>query len=183
MSSLYLQEMTKAIIDQQKILGKNHKISKLTEVASTLGKEIIQICNKVIYEIETFLLPANATSNFALSLFTLLQADMIRYKCECFSTEAERKAFTKEAQYKYNKAIEYAAQMPVTDPHKIALQLNYSTFVFEHLHDRPGAIKLAQKALEDSSLISTDKADDYMDMTRLQKSLKENINQWSHVDE
>ena len=176
-------KVIKAILDQQKIIGNFQKISKLQDIYLLLGKEIIEMCNKVLRAIEASLLPSCPNDSLALSFYTLLQGDMSRSKCECAPTENERKAFVKDAQYRYKRAEELASSLALSHPHRVAISLNYSTLMFEQLHDRPGAIKLAQKALEDSSLMTTDKADDYMDLSKLQRALKENINQWSHVDD
>ena len=176
-------KVIKAILDQQKIIGNLQKISKLQDIHQALAKEITEMCNKVLRAVEASLLPTCPNDAIAISYYTLLQADMSRYKCECAPTENERKAFVKDAQFKYKRADELVSNLPLSHPQRVAIFLNQSTFMYEQLHDRTGAMQLAQKALEDSSLMTTDKADEYMDLSRLQRALKENINQWFHVDD
>lgn len=174
----------KTIIEQKKSVKKEYKIGKLVEQNVLILQQIVQLCNTAINTIDNFLIPQNSHDLKITALLNLTFGDLLRYKLECIKNESERKIFLRDANFRYQKAETLATQLlQVYDPLVITIGLNYAIFLYDQQHDRQGAIKRAQKTLEDSKMIRSDKTDDYQDAMRLQQLLKDNINQWTHFED
>ncbi|EAX97851.1 14-3-3 protein [Trichomonas vaginalis G3] len=174
----------KSIIEQKKSLKKDYKVGKLVESNVLILQQVVQLCTTAINTIDNYLIPQNSHDPKITALLNLTFGDLLRYKLECIKNESERKNILRDANFRYQKAETLASEnLQIFDPLVVTIGLNYAIFLYHQQHDRQGAIKRAQKTLEDSKMIRPDKTDDYQDCMRLQQLLKDNINQWTHFED
>ncbi len=108
-----------------------------------------------------------------------MKGDQNRYMAECLSGEKSRKA-AEEAFRMYKAATEKAMSLPPTNPTRLSLALNYSTFFYEVLNFPTQACALAKaafdEAVSDPSVLDFEQS---KDTNSLMQSLRDNLSLWS----
>ena len=107
-----------------------------------------------------------------------MKGDYYRYLAE-FLTVDKNNEVAINSMNSYKQANELAEKLPVTNPIKLGLALNFSVFYYEVKNDAKTACKIASEAF-DVAIHQLEKIEDeqYKDSTTILQLLKENIDMW-----
>ena len=160
---------------------KNSKqIENIHEVKANLKKELDQICEQIQNIIDKYLLP-NASNSETKVFYLKLKGDYYRYKCE-FDADEDFPTTCDKAEKVYKEAYEIANKdLPITNPIRIGLALNYSVFYYEIKGLKEEACSIAKNAFDESMKVLDDleksKAKETLLIIQL---LKENLILWNN---
>ena len=152
----------------------------ITEYKKKLEIELTEICLKIIRFITVNLIP-RAISNDGKLYYLKLIADYHRYIAE--NLESDNKKHHSDLSIKYyNEATEVAKKLPISDPIRLGLALNFSVFYYEVINNQETAKYIAESALKDVKevLQTLDENDDeHKDTFSIVDLLNENLNMWN----
>ena len=166
------------IEDQENRKGRMERVQKIEEIESMLKEELFEICKEVHSLIDDYLSPE--AYDIPSSVFYLkMNGDFYRYECEFSSGEEHSELINKTTEC-YEKALKIAKEsLKPESSLSISLNLNYSVFLYETLNRRKDAIKFANQALDESSMLIQERNDDYHAAFAQRKLLQDNISYWT----
>ena len=149
----------------------------VTDLKSTLEKELNELCGRVLNLIDEYLLK-RATSDESKVFYLKMKGDYYRYLAE-FSVGDKNTEVANNSMNSYKQANELAIKLPCTNPIKLGLALNFSVFYYEVKNDAKEACKIASDAF-DLAIHQLENIEDeqYKDSTTILQLLKENIDMW-----
>lgn len=140
--------------------------------------ELSEYCsdiNSIILEV----LAPGTSDDEAKVFYHKMAGDYYRYQAEYTVDEAKEK-HKDSAEAQYAKASEYAANLPVTDPIRLGLALNFSVFCYEIKEDPQAACSLANKAYEEClSELDSMQDDAKKDSELITQLLRDNLSLWN----
>jgi 14-3-3 protein epsilon len=145
--------------------------------ADIIKAELEAWCGDLVHLIENHLLLVKKHSVQDQALLYKTVGDCCRYLAEC---NPSQKKFARMSEEHYMQAEQIAAKgLPVTDPVRLGIALNYSVFQYEILHDVPRAIDTADSAF-DASMSSVDGLDrrSFPDSALVMQFLRDNLTEW-----
>lgn len=158
------------------------RIAMVTKYKKRIETELSEICNDIIDILDKHLIPACNSSDS--SVFHLkLKADYYRYLAE-FSSGSSRKKASENAQLAYTEAMKHAENIPITNPIRLGLVLNYTVFNYEILNQHADACKMAKDAFEQAvEELDSLSEETYKDSTLILQLLKDNLSLWTSEEE
>jgi len=171
-----------SIEQKEKSKGNETNVEKVKKYASTIEKELHDICSDVMTTLDSHLIP-NATSDEATVFYYKMKGDYYRYTCE-FTADGKKQEAGDQGHGSYKKALEVAeTKLPTTHPIRLGLALNFSVFYYEIMGEPTKACELAKKAF-DAAIADLDSLseDSYKDSTVIMQLLRDNLTLWSDGD-
>lgn len=161
---------------KEKKKDSSNYLSFIVEYKKRVETELINLCQKIILSIEKNLVP-KASDSEAKVFYHKMTADYYRYMAENVEGD-NRKGFGENSLKAYNIATENAKNLPVKNPIRLGLALNFSVFYFEVMNDQKMACDIAKEILE---LVKKEDLDDENDADSLSITnlLQENLNMWT----
>jgi len=161
--------------DQEKG-GKHQEIIK--QYKKKVEQELEKIAQEVIATLDNYLIknaPAGETKIFYLKM----KGDYYRYWAESLS-ESKQKEVGSKASEAYATATTASADLPMTNPIRLGLALNYSVFHYEIMNEPDKAIKLAKTAF-DNAIQGLDTLEDevYKESASIMQLLRDNLTLWT----
>lgn len=163
----------------------NNKMKK-TEIVAELKKEaedeILNIATSLLAVIEKYLIP-NAKSDENKVLFLKMKGDFLRYKAE-ITNGKEYEENHKLSEIAYSEGYKLSDQLPISNPIRMGLALNFSVLYYEVKLQRDKALSIAEKAYAESLTI-IDELDKTLskDTLLIIQLLKDNISKWKNDGE
>ena len=155
-------------------------LNYIIEYKKKVEKELEDLCLKIIKNIDTYLVP-RSSDNEAKVFYHKMTADYYRYIAENVSGDA-KKSYSENSKKSYEEATKFAKDLPISNPIKLGLALNYSVFFYEVFNDQETACSIAKDTLDQvkSDLSNVDEDDDeYKDAFSIINLLQENLNMWT----
>jgi len=171
-----------SIEQKEKSKDNEANVQKVKKYATTIEKELNDICSDVMNTLDKHLIP-NATSHEATVFYYKMKGDYFRYMSE-YTTDEKKKEVASKGHEAYQKAMDVAeAHLPKTHPIRLGLALNFSVFYFEIMNEPTKACDLAKKAF-DAAISELDNLseDSYKDSTVIMQLLRDNLTLWSDGD-
>jgi 14-3-3 protein epsilon len=156
-------------------------LSYIMEYKKKLEDELIDLCTKIIKNIDAYLLPKSADDE-ARVFYHKMKADYFRYIAENIEGDS-KKTFSDNSLKSYEEASEIAKNLPITNPIRLGLALNFSVFHYEVLNNQDLACKIAKDTLDqankDMAGVDMDE-DENKDAQSILSLLSENLNMWTN---
>jgi 14-3-3 protein epsilon len=152
----------------------------IVEYKTKVEKELETLCLKIINNIDTHLL-LKASDNEAKVFYHKMKADYYRYIAE--NVEGNLKTtYSNHSNTSYEEATTFAKELPISNPIKLGLALNYSVFYYEVFNNPETACKIAKETLDQvrKELCNAEEDDDeHKDAFSIINLLQENLNMWT----
>jgi hypothetical protein len=145
----------------------------------SLWKEALEICNDCLSVLDRDLIPTSNEAETTI-LYNKLKGDFHRYRSEVLPTEQERLS----ARESYKKAADLAAQhLPITDPLRLNVCLNWGVFEYELMGERDLGFKISKEAFDEAlpHLLSLNE-DQYKETTFVLEFLRQNFVGWAMAE-
>lgn len=158
-------------------------LSFIVEYKKKVEQELINLCQRIIGNIEKNLL-TKAVETEARVFYHKMTADYYRYMAENVEGES-KKMFGENSLKSYNSASEDAKKLPIENPIRLGLALNFSVFYFEVMNDQKMACDIAKDTLDlaKGKLKDEDEeSDEHKDAFSIINLLQENLNMWTSED-
>jgi len=155
-------------------------LNYIIEYKEKVEKELEELCLRIIKNIDTHLV-TRAKDSEAKVFYHKMIADYYRYIAENVSGEV-KKSFAELSRKSYESASQIAKELPISNPIKLGLALNYSVFYYEVISDQETACNIAKETLDQvkSNLANIDEEDEeYKDAFSIINLLQENLNMWT----
>ena len=156
-------------------------LSYILDYKNKLEIELIDLCTKIIKNIDSFLLP-KSTDDEAKVFYNKMKADYFRYIAENIEGDS-KKTFSDSSLKSYEEASDTAKNLPITNPIRLGLALNFSVFHYEVLNNQDLACKIAKDTLDQANkdMAGVDMDDDEnKDAQSILSLLSENLNMWTN---
>jgi len=155
-------------------------LAYIIEYKKKIESELENLCLKIIKNIESYLV-AKATDTEAKVFYHKMKADYYRYIAENVEGE-KRKSYTQSSMESYQKAMDQARDLNISNPIRLGLALNFSVFHYEVHNNQEEACHVAKTTLDEArkQLENVDEDDDeYKDAFSIITLLQENLNMWN----
>jgi 14-3-3 protein epsilon len=156
-------------------------LAYIMEYKKKLEDELIDLCTKIIKNIDSYLLPKSGDDE-AKVFYHKMKADYFRYIAENIEGDS-KKTFSDNSLKSYEEASEIAKNLPITNPIRLGLALNFSVFHYEVLNNQDLACKIAKDTLDqankDMAGVDMDE-DENKDAQSILSLLSENLNMWTN---
>lgn len=161
---------------------KKKKAEIVAELKKEAEDEIISIADRLLVIIEKYLIP-NAKTDENKVLFLKMKADFYRYKAE-ITDGKEYEENHKLSESAYSEGYKLSEQLPISNPVRMGLTLNFSVLYYEVKLQRDKALSIAEKAYAESLTI-IDELDKTLskDTLLIIQLLKDNISKWKNDGE
>lgn len=161
---------------------KKKKAEIVAELKKEAEDEIISIADRLLVIIEKYLIP-NAKTDENKVLFLKMKADFYRYKAE-ITDGKEYEENHKLSESAYSEGYKLSEQLPISNPVRMGLTLNFSVLYYEVKLQREKALSIAEKAYAESLTI-IDELDKTLskDTLLIIQLLKDNISKWKNDGE
>jgi 14-3-3 protein epsilon len=156
----------------------------ILEYKKKIEKELATLCQKIIHNIDAHLLP-KATDAEAKVFYHKMKADYFRYIAENMEP-AEKKEYADNSMESYKQAMEIAKDLPIQNPIRLGLALNFSVFYYEVFNNHETACQIAKETLDlaRKELANVDEDDEeHKDAFSIINLLQENLNMWTMESE
>lgn len=153
----------------------------ILEYKKKLEDELIDLCTKIIKNIDQYLIP-KSTDDEARVFYHKMKADYFRYIAENIEGES-KKTFSDNSLNSYEEASNIAKNLPITNPIRLGLALNFSVFHYEVLNNQDLACKIAKDTLDQANkdMAGVDMDDEeHKDAQSILSLLSENLNMWTN---
>jgi 14-3-3 protein len=118
----------------------------LSTLMTKIQREIIDGSNELVAILNGYLPKQQDKSTKPYINLVKLRSDLLRYCSECSAVIEERKKFGKEADDSYKEALDLAEEhLPIYEPVRLGIVLNYSLLHYVVYGDVEQAIKLASE--------------------------------------
>jgi 14-3-3 protein epsilon len=155
-------------------------LNYIIEYKVRIENELIDLCLKIIKNIDNFLIP-KATDDEARVFYHKMKADYFRYIAE--NVEGDKKQTYSQSSLKsYEDATAAASNLPIVNPIRLGLALNFSVFHYEVLSNQEVACNIAKETLDAAmkELGNLDADDEEnKDAQSIVNLLSENLNMWT----
>lgn len=159
-------------------------LNYIIEYKNKVEKELENLCQKIINNIDTYLLPKSNDTE-AKVFYHKMKADYYRYIAENVEGEA-KKTHADNSLKSYNEASEAAKGLAITNPIRLGLALNFSVFYYEVFNNQETACSIAKETLDEAkkALANIDEDDDeHRDAFSIINLLNENLGMWTNETE
>lgn len=158
--------------EKQKSRGSEH-LGVIAEYKQKIEKELHDLCLELIGLIDSKLVKGGAVDEVQV-FYLKMQGDYYRYMAETGEAEVQR---SYEA---YIRASEAAKSLPVNNPVRLGLALNFSVFYYELKKEPSKACELA-KTTFDEALPTLEDLDEraYKEATSILGLVKDNLTLWT----
>lgn len=148
----------------------------VSQIKATVEAKMVEICAEVNGLCTQYLLVDNASSENKLFFFKMV-GDYNRYLAEFMNPNSQYATASGQA---YAKATQIARDFQPTNPVRLGLALNYSTYYYEITKDAVHACHIAKQAFDDA-IAKLDELDDssYKDATLILQLLRDNLTLWA----
>ena len=156
-------------------------LAYIMEYKKKLEDELIELCTRIIKNIDQFLIPKSSDDE-ARVFYHKMKADYYRYIAENIEGDS-KKTFSDNSLKSYEEASEIAKNLPITNPIRLGLALNFSVFHYEVLNNQDLACKIAKDTLDQANkdMANVDMDDDEnKDAQSILSLLSENLNMWTN---
>jgi 14-3-3 protein epsilon len=159
--------------EKQKSRGSEH-LGLISEYKHRIETELYNLCLELIKLIDDKLLKGGAVDEIEV-FYLKMKGDYYRYMAEAGDAEEIQKSF--EA---YTHASEAAKSLPVNNPIRLGLALNFSVFYYELKKEPTKACELA-KTTFDEALPTLEELDEraYKEATSILGLIKDNLTLWT----
>jgi 14-3-3 protein epsilon len=162
---------------------KNKKVFEyILELRREVEQEILNNSDKVLAVLDKYLI-ANSNSNETKAYYLKMKADFLRYKAEV-TVDSEYEKNHKLSEAAYAEGYKLAETLPISNPIRLGLALNYSVLHYEVKLNKEEAMKIAKQAYDEAMKIIDDldknKSKDTILIIQL---LKENLGLWNNDNE
>jgi len=182
--SMAYQKVVDAIRHSWRVLSSNGAETDgpnadIEEHREMLEKQLRGICEEVINLLDTFLIPMDLNAEPKV-FYLKMKGDYYRYLAEVAKGDT-RKDAAENAQSSYKTAYEIAlSELLPTNPTRLRLALNFSTFYHEILNAPEEACALAKKAFDDAiAELDTVSEVSYKDTTSIMQLIRDNLELWT----
>lgn len=157
-------------------------IEYIYELRKEVEEEILSGSNKVLEVLDKFLIP-NAEEKETKIFYLKLKADFLRYKAEVTLNNEYEKNY-KESSIAYAEGHALAQSLPISNPIRLGLALNYSVLYYEVILNKEEAVNIAKESYDEAMKII-----DELDKTKSKDTiliiqlLKENLDLWNKENE
>jgi 14-3-3 protein epsilon len=159
-------------------------LAYIVEYKAKIEKELENLCQKIISNIDTYLLPRGNDVE-AKVFYHKMKADYYRYVAE--NVEGESKTtFSESSMKSYSDASEAAKELAITNPIRLGLALNFSVFYYEVYNNQERACEIAKETLDEArkALTNVDEDDEeHKDTFSILNLLQENLGMWNAENE
>lgn len=155
-------------------------LNYIVEYKNKVEKELEALCQKIVQNIDTYLLP-KANDTEAKVFYHKMKADYFRYVAENIEGELKQQ-HAENSRKSYDEASKAAKELPITNPIRLGLALNYSVFYYEVLSNPDEACVIAKETLEEArkALATVDEDDEeHKDAFSIINLLTENLGMWT----
>lgn len=156
----------------------------IQEYKKKVEDELTALCKNVINSTDNELLK-KAEDAEAKVFYIKMKGDYNRYIAEYAEGDLKDQV-VEDALKSYDEATKIAKDLPVLNPIRLGLVLNFSVFYYEAKNDHKKAIEIAKEAVDlaDKELPNIDEdADENRDTVSIYNLLKENLDMWTSEDE
>ena len=162
--------------EKQKSRGSEH-LELISEYKKRIEKELHGLCMELIHLIDGKLI-AGANNDEVQVFYLKMKGDYFRYMAEAGEAEEIQKSY--EA---YMNASSAAKNLPVNNPVRLGLALNFSVFYYELKKEPTKACELA-KTTFDEALPTLEELDErsYKEATSILGLIKDNLTLWTSED-
>lgn len=162
--------------EKQKSRGSEH-LALISEYKKRIETELHNLCLELIKLIDDKLLKGGAVDEVEV-FYLKMKGDYYRYMAEAGEAEEIQKSF--EA---YSHASNAAKSLPVNNPVRLGLALNFSVFYYELKKEPTKACELA-KTTFDEALPTLEELDEraYKEATSILGLIKDNLTLWTSED-
>jgi 14-3-3 protein epsilon len=159
--------------EKQKSRGSEH-LELISEYKQKIEKELHGLCMELVRLIDSKLLKGGAVDEIEV-FYLKMKGDYFRYMAEAGEAEEIQKSF--EA---YSQASDAAKALPVNNPVRLGLALNFSVFYYELKKEPSKACELA-KTTFDEALPTLEELDEraYKEATSILGLIKDNLTLWT----
>jgi len=138
--------------------------------------KMVDICTEMMTICNEFLLTPSSSNENKLFFYKMV-GDYNRYLAEFMQPNL---TFAQNSAAAYESALAIGQQFPPTNPIRLGLALNYSTYYYEIAKDHSKACDLARKAFDDAiSQLDRLPEDAYKDATLIMQLLRDNLTLWT----
>jgi 14-3-3 protein epsilon len=162
--------------EKQKTRGSEH-LDLIGEYKRKIVTELHNLCLELIRLIDSKLIKGGAVDEVEV-FYLKMKGDYYRYMAEAGEAEEIQKSY--EA---YHHASEAAKNLPVNNPVRLGLALNFSVFYYELKKEPTKACELA-KTTFDEALPTLEELDErsYKEATSILGLIKDNLTLWTSED-
>ena len=162
--------------EKQKSRGSEH-LELISEYKKRIERELHGLCMELIHLIDGKLI-AGANNDEVQVFYLKMKGDYFRYMAEAGEAEEIQKSY--EA---YMNASNAAKNLPVNNPVRLGLALNFSVFYYELKKEPTKACELA-KTTFDEALPTLEELDErsYKEATSILGLIKDNLTLWTSED-
>lgn len=157
-------------------------IEYILELRKEVEQEILTNADKVLGVLDKYLI-SNASDNETKAFYLKMKADFLRYKAEV-TVDDEYVKHYKASQETYAQGYKISESLPISNPIRLGLALNYSVLYYEVILNKEEAVSIAKQAYDESMKIIDDldktKSKDTILIIQL---LKENLGLWNNDNE
>lgn len=171
------------LANRERAEDKNKKVCEyILELRKEVEKEIIVSADKVLSLLDKYLI-SNADNNETKVFYLKMKADFLRYKAEV-TVDAEYEKNCKLSQQTYAEGYKLSESLPIYNPIRLGLALNYSVLFYEVKLNKEDAVGIAKLAYNEAMKIidelDKNKSKDTILIIQL---LKENLGIWNNDNE
>jgi 14-3-3 protein epsilon len=155
-------------------------LNYIIEYKQKVEKELIELCKKIVSNIEEHLLPKSGDDE-AKVFYHKMKGDYYRYVAENLEGD-DKTNYANQSLKAYQEASNTATSLAQTNAIRLGLALNFSVFYYEVMNDQEKACNVAKETLELSKkeLAGIDEDDEeYKDTFSIVNLLEENLNMWT----
>jgi 14-3-3 protein epsilon len=155
-------------------------LAYILEYKKKIEKELATLCQKIINNIDNHLLPKAAEAE-AKVFYHKMKADYFRYIAENMEP-SEKKEYADHSMESYKQAMDIAGGLPIHNPIRLGLALNFSVFYYEVFNNQATACQIAKETLDlaKKELANVDEDDEeHKDAFSIINLLQENLNMWT----
>lgn len=152
----------------------------ILEYKKKIEAELVQLCTKIIGNIEKNLLTKAADAEARVFYYKMI-ADYYRYAAENVEGD-DKKKFADNSLEAYETATKHAGELTLSNPIRLGLALNLSVFHYEVRNDSEKACAIAKETLDNAKkeLSGVDEDDEvYRDAFSIINLLQENLSMWT----
>jgi 14-3-3 protein epsilon len=159
--------------------NKGTDTTRIQEYIRVIEKELHDIADEFLSLCDNYLIP-HSHSYESQVFWQKARADFLRYIAEVLpKNEEQRSVIADLCQQTYEKAEQIAQNLPTTNPLRLGLALNFSTFMYEIANDSATSLQI-QKAAFDAAVSDLDllDADEYKATTENLQILSPPLKLW-----
>lgn len=153
-------------------------LALVQEYKAKICAELAALCHEIAELVDEKLLNAEQSCETQVFYYKM-KADYFRYLAE-----TDNEAAVEKSQVAYTKASELAVDLPVNNPVRLGLALNFSVFYYEALKQRDRACELAKTTFDEALPVLEELSESaYKEATSILGLIKDNLNIWTSEEE